>query len=260
MPKIIKRGSNGKDVSDWQVFLRDQGFAIQVTGLFTDDTDLATKSFQANHGLKADGLVGPKTLETAVQLGMGVSAPAPVEPVAFPATPAFQPLVSNASRQAQFGPLEFIGAPTADNLEAIRITNGWERDNIVRVSIPQLIGISGARADGTVRFHRKAAGQLQAMFVDWEQAGVLHLLLTFDGTYNPRFVRGGADRGVLSNHAFGTAVDLNAEWNSLGDPPARPDQRGCVYPLVGIANRHGFYWGGHFSRPDGMHFETARIL
>ncbi|MBP0575977.1 M15 family metallopeptidase [Mycobacterium tuberculosis] len=37
--------------------------------------------------------------------------------------------------------------------------------------------------------------------------------------------------------------------------------KGCVRELVPIANRFGFYWGGHFStRADGMHFEVAKLL
>jgi len=28
---------------------------------------------------------------------------------------------------------------------------------------------------------------------------------------------------------------------------------------VPIAHDHGFYWGGHFSRSDGMHFEVAKL-
>jgi len=37
-------------------------------------------------------------------------------------------------------------------------------------------------------------------------------------------------------------------------------QKGCVRELVPIAHENGFYWGGHFSRLDGMHFEIAKIL
>jgi D-alanyl-D-alanine carboxypeptidase len=29
-----------------------------------------------------------------------------------------------------------------------------------------------------------------------------------------------------------------------------------VRELVEIAYQHGFYWGGHFSPLDGMHFEV----
>jgi hypothetical protein len=35
-------------------------------------------------------------------------------------------------------------------------------------------------------------------------------------------------------------------------------EKGSVRELVPIANRWGFYWGGHYNgRPDGMHFEVA---
>jgi hypothetical protein len=34
-----------------------------------------------------------------------------------------------------------------------------------------------------------------------------------------------------------------------------------VRELVPIANKHGFYWGGHYSkRADGMHFEAAKVV
>jgi hypothetical protein len=43
--------------------------------------------------------------------------------------------------------------------------------------------------------------------------------------------------------------------------PALKGELGSVRELVPLANRHGFYWGGHFrGRPDGMHFEAARII
>ena len=49
-------------------------------------------------------------------------------------------------------------------------------------------------------------------------------------------------------------------WNGLGARPALVGQKGCVRELVEIANRNGFYWGGHFTRLDGMHWEVAKIL
>jgi hypothetical protein len=74
----------------------------------------------------------------------------------------------------------------------------------------------------------------------------------------PRFIRG--SRSVLSNHAYGSAFDINAAWNPLGATPADVDEKGSVIELVPLAHEFGFYWGGHFnSRPDGMHFEAAEI-
>jgi len=40
--------------------------------------------------------------------------------------------------------------------------------------------------------------------------------------------------------------------------PLRGD-KGSVRKLVPIANERGFYWGGRFSRRDGMHFELAQL-
>jgi hypothetical protein len=71
-----------------------------------------------------------------------------------------------------------------------------------------------------------------------------------------RFIR--CSTSSLSNHAFGTAFDINADQNPLGHQPALPGEPGCVFELVPIAHKFGFYWGGHFKdRRDGMHFEIA---
>jgi hypothetical protein len=85
------------------------------------------------------------------------------------------------------------------------------------------------------------------------------LVLTWEGSFAPRFVRG--SNVTLSNHAWGTAFDINYAWNTLGAQPALRGQKGSVRELVPIANEFGFYWGGHFKgRADGMHFEVARPL
>jgi hypothetical protein len=53
--------------------------------------------------------------------------------------------------------------------------------------------------------------------------------------------------------------DVNFEWNRMGTVPALRGDKGSVRERVPIANEHGFYWGGHFSRRDGMHFEPAQL-
>jgi hypothetical protein len=38
-------------------------------------------------------------------------------------------------------------------------------------------------------------------------------------------------------------------------------EKGSVRLLVPLANKFGFFWGGHYrNRKDGMHFELAKLL
>jgi hypothetical protein len=69
------------------------------------------------------------------------------------------------------------------------------------------------------------------------------------GCFNFRLVRGGS---VLSNHAWGTAVDINPDIGRMGN-----FEDLSTYPrwIVEAFESAGFYWGGHFERPDAMHFE-----
>ena len=132
----------------------------------------------------------------------------------------------------------------------------WEHDNIVEVPIPQLRKVLGDKAPTSIRFHRLAANQLQSLWAEWETAGLINRVLSFGGGFVARFVRG--SRSVLSNHAFGSAFDINEAYNPFGRRPLSNGRKGCVRELVPIANRNGFYWGGHYqSRMDGMHFEIA---
>ncbi|PNG26721.1 transglycosylase SLT domain-containing protein [Methylocella silvestris] len=176
----------------------------------------------------------------------------------FPPPPPFAPLSSIADRQKLFGVFTFAPAPQPGDPEHIRVTNDWAARNIVTVAIP-LRSVLGKPGPLKMQFHRLAAAQLTALWLEWEKQGLLDEVLTFDGAYNPRFIRGSTT--TLSNHAFGTAFDINARFNPLKARPALKGQRGSVRDLVPIANKFGFYWGGHFrSRPDGMHFEVAQLL
>jgi hypothetical protein len=96
------------------------------------------------------------------------------------------------------------------------------------------------------------------MFRQWEDAGLFHLINTYDGGYFPRLMKG--SEKSLSAHSYGIAFDINATWNALGTIPPAVGKRGSVRKLVEIAHQNGFYWGGHFQRQDGMHFEVARII
>jgi lysozyme family protein len=258
----MRIGSRGHLVSAWQSFLSGQQLSVGGSdGVFGQRTLAATQDFQARHGLEADGIAGRQTLLKAMELGFElIDEPAPgMSDSSFPPRPDFAPLTSTAARQAVLGRFDFVSAPQPGNPEAIRILGAWEAENIVTVPIPQLRKALGQTAPSSMRFHRLAAAQLQGLWADWEAAGLLDRVLTYDGAYVPRFIRG--SRTTLSNHAFGTAFDINAAWNGLGVRPKLAGQRGSVRELVSLAHKRGFYWGGHFgSRADGMHFEVALVL
>ena len=58
----LKKGSKGEYVLCWQRYLNLCGFFCGIEdGIFGNNTELAVKQFQMSHGLKADGIIGPKT-------------------------------------------------------------------------------------------------------------------------------------------------------------------------------------------------------
>lgn len=256
--KALRLNSKGADVKQWQLFLAGRGFPISVDGKFGPETEELTKAFQREQQLVADGIVGGQTYLKAFEMGMPfVTDPEDQEETGqnWPGKPDFPFLNGTKNRQDHFGRFSF--KPIGDG--NIKILGNWEHENITRVHIPAVKHFEGGPRNGNILFHRKAAHQVQGLFEAWEKAGLLNLMETWAGSFNPRFVRGSTK--TLSNHAFGTAFDINVAWNGLGIIPAFVGQRGSVRKLVPIANEFGFYWGGHFqNRPDGMHFEVAKVL
>lgn len=70
--------------------------------------------------------------------------------------------------------------------------------------------------------------------------------VVFHGCYNDRTIKG---RTKISEHAYGLAIDLNAD---IGLPPR----------MVNCFLEAGFFWGGHW-RPesvrDPMHFQLRAV-
>ena len=57
----------------------------------------------------------------------------------------------------------------------------------------------------------------------------------------------------LSNHASGTAIDLNATKHPLGKAGTFPNEK--VPMLRALCKKYALVWGGEFRRKDEMHFE-----
>lgn len=257
MLQALKQGASGPDVVRWQEFLIGQGYVLIADGDFGKKTFTATASFQAAHQIIGQiGVVDNQTAANAARLGFEIVADAEGSHLGpnWPPPPSFKPLVSTVEREAAFG--KFVYSPKPDG--NITIHGSWARDNIASIFVPQLAGIQGAPANSVISFHKLAKQQLLTMFDEWERAGLSSKILSWAGSFVPRLQRG--SKTALSNHAFGTAFDINAPQNALGAIPALVGRTGSVRELVEIACRHGFYWGGHFTRKDGMHFEVARLL
>jgi putative peptidoglycan binding protein/D-alanyl-D-alanine carboxypeptidase-like protein len=267
--EVIKEGSSGPLVLAWEQFLRDEMcYLVEADGFFDAATAEATKAFQQNNNLEADGKVGPKTWGTALQKGFHVVVDPNTDKTSanWPPKPSFGP-TDYRTREQTFGHIEFKPSPTAGNPEGVIITNGWAAQHIVEVEVPQLRMIPGIKVGdslqgagpktGLVQLHEKVAKPMIDLWSRWEEAGLLHLVLTWAGMWSPRFVRG--SRSTLSNHAYASAFDINAPWNGLQKTPALVGQKGSVRELVPHANELGWYWLGHNDkRPDGMHFEFSR--
>ena len=192
----------------------------------------------------------------------------PLPPVAPPSSP--RPNDINWPPRPNFGILSDTGGAREKALghiayvrasgDFVKITNGWDKQNLIDVKLPQLLKLPGVKIS-SVTFHRLAAGQLQRLWAAWEAAGLLRLIKSFDGSFAARTIR--LKPTVLSNHAYGTAFDINAKWNGLMRIAPFVGQEGSVRELVPLANAHGFYWGGHWNydgkgASDGMHFEWAK--
>lgn len=185
-----------------------------------------------------------------------------------------------ATRDRLFGCFKFVqlDGRFRDRPERIVIrgscdgqVSDWASANIVTVEMPQLKFAEGYH--GRFRCHKAAETPFRRMFEAWEKADLLHLIIGYAGAFDPRYIKGGSpgdhahgekasrDVGALSNHAFGSAFDINVPENWIGEVPAAYGAKGCVRELVKIANDHKIYWGGHFrgDRIDGMHFEIAAI-
>lgn len=248
-------------VKTWEEFLRGHElFMEEADGVFTTATHRATLKYQESKGLVADGIVGNRTWGAAMVDGLPVIEDKSTgkEGPNWPPKPKKRYATGPAARQKLWGAFSYVPAPTKGNPEGIKITDNWASENISRTTIPQLAGVTGATKTGVVYFHTKAMPQLKALFEAWELAGLSDLILTWAGSWVPRFIRG--SRSVLSNHAWGTAFDINVPWNGLRRVPALVGKKGSVRELVPIAWALGYGWGGWFSRQDGMHFECIRIL
>lgn len=120
---------------------------------------------------------------------------------------------------------------------------------------PQLTRISVAGRTFTVR--RGPVAEIFAAFIRRYSAEVEPISggTLDDWGYNYRSIRG---RRTLSNHASGTAIDLNAESHALGRHGTFSTRQRRALEALLLEFSGTIRWGGHYSgRKDEMHFEVV---
>lgn len=173
------------------------------------------------------------------------------EPVGPEAIPAAAPAAASASGSVTSTPV--VSPATASGAVALGTSqNGWpahpdpEVVKLVRMTIPLRSGKSV-----TLPLRAETAPALIEM-VRWWDATVEPVNPGDTGSYSYRPIRGYSQ---LSNHASGTAIDINGSRHPLG-------ARGTVSPALAVAisakaKSLGLRWGGNYrNRADEMHFEV----
>jgi len=147
---------------------------------------------------------------------------------------------------------KFYGNPS------INLTK-WKKDYLVDIPCPWTLYV-GKTPVHSIEINKKAAHSLtvvlnkiwDAVHRDQSAIETLHYH-KYDGSFNFRPMRGGH---ALSMHSYGIAIDFDADENQFGSHHAlfKPDSL-----IVKAFEEEGWIWGGHWAKPDNMHFQAARV-
>lgn len=89
---------------------------------------------------------------------------------------------------------------------------------------------------------------LETALKNLQKQGLLGELKEFGGSHAIRSTRGATK---WSAHSWALAIDINMTGNGLGQTPSMSKK------FVKCFTDAGFFWGGNYSRKDGMHFTIA---
>lgn len=138
----------------------------------------------------------------------------------------------------------------------IEIDPRWVAENIVTIKLPGI--------NRYVQVHKDAKDNFIQAFkyiengtatINGKQVPLLSLVKTMDGTFVSRHVNWNPSRG-LSNHSWGTAIDINAANHFRRVDPAREPYDPNYILWEKAFKPAGFSWGNSYA--DAMHYELFK--
>jgi hypothetical protein len=209
------------------------------TDVVVDDRTARSLGIPSATGMLLTAQQGQDPVELADSVRAVTGTGATVDLLTPPAAAPTAFLTGGAAAEA-FGAFSYRYFPDG----TIQPDAAWVRANIVTTNVPVL---------GRVTCHRLMVPQLRGALQDVQDAGLGHLLRTYDGCYVPRFIARNPDNSI-SLHTWGIAIDMDASTNYRGI-------RGTMdMRIVDIFKRWGFRWGGDWSYTDPMHFEMGALM
>ncbi|MDD2620778.1 MAG: peptidoglycan-binding protein [Syntrophomonadaceae bacterium] len=236
-------GSQGSAVTQLQQDLTRLGFnTYGIDGKFGANTYNAVVRFQKARGIEAIGIVGPKTRAalSAAASGTQVSRSGNTDTRKYPKL---------SKVNGSFGQFHYRDLSGG----RIEIDPVWIAENIVTIKLPGL--------NKYVQVNKKAANNFIKAFtyiangtatISGKSVPLLSLIKTMDGTFVPRHVYWNSTNG-LSNHSWGTAIDINAANHLRYVNPAWEPNDPNVILWEKAFKPAGFSWGNSFN--DSMHYE-----
>jgi len=138
----------------------------------------------------------------------------------------------------------------------IEVDPQWIAENIVTINLPGL--------NRNVQVNKNAADNFIQAFtyikngtatINGKEVPLLSLIKTMDGTFVTRHVNWNPAKG-LSNHSWGTAIDINAANHFRYVNPAQEPNDPNVILWEKAFKPAGFSWGNSYS--DSMHYELLK--
>ena len=138
----------------------------------------------------------------------------------------------------------------------IEVDPQWIAENIITINLPGLnkkVQVNKAAADNFVQAFNYIKNGTAT--INGKVVPLLSLIKTMDGTFVTRHVNWDSSRG-LSNHSWGTAIDINAN-NHFGyvDPSQEPNDPNVILWEKAFKPA-GFSWGNSYG--DSMHYEPLK--